>query len=155
MSAKTSRSKSGKSASRPASDRKLKGLSDAEKSAMRERIKELNTDGVEGEKVVLAKISEMAEPDRAMAKRIHAIVMTSAPELTPRTWYGMPAYSKDDKVVCFFKGAQKFKARYATFGFSDKAKLDEGAMWPTDFAVKEMTPAVEARISALVKKAIG
>jgi uncharacterized protein YdhG (YjbR/CyaY superfamily) len=104
---------------------------------------------------VLAKIAEMKEPDRAMAERLHAIVKASAPALSPRTWYGMPAYAKDRNVVCFFQSAQKFKTRYATFGFSDKAKLDDGAMWPIAFALKELTADVEARVSALVKKAVG
>ena len=103
---------------------------------------------------MLAKIAEMPEPDRAMAKRLHAIINTSAPALSPKTWYGMPAYAKDGKVVCFFQSAQKFKSRYATFGFSDQANLDEGAMWPTSFALKELTAAEEARISGLVKKAV-
>ena len=139
-----------------ASGRKLKGFTDDERAAMKDRIKELKrgTDKADGERALLAKIAEMSEPDRRMAKRIHAIVTTSAPELSPRTWYGMPAYAKDDKVVCFFKSAEKFKARYATLGFSDKANLDDGAMWPTDFALKELTAAAEARISALVKKAV-
>ncbi len=103
---------------------------------------------------MLAKIAEMAEPDRAMAERLHAIVTASAPDLSPKTWYGMPAYAKDGKVVCFFQSAEKFKARYATFGFNDTANLDDGAMWPTAFALKELTPAVEARIGELVKKAV-
>ncbi len=103
---------------------------------------------------MLAKIAEMPEPDRAMAKRLHAIIKTSAPVLSPKTWYGMPAYAKDGKVVCFFQSGQKFKSRYATFGFSDKANLDDGAMWPTSFALKELTPAEEARIGTLVKKAV-
>ena len=152
MSPKTSTPKSTKVA--PASGRKLKGLTDAEKAAMKDRIQELNADKGEGESAVLAKIAQMPEPDRSIAKRIHAIVKAAAPELSPRTWYGMPAYAKDDKVVCFFKAGAKFKARYATFGFSDKANLDDGAMWPTDFALKELTPAVEAKINALVKKAV-
>jgi uncharacterized protein YdhG (YjbR/CyaY superfamily) len=108
----------------------------------------------DGESEVLAKIGEMPKPDRAMAERLHAIVKASAPALSPRTWYGMPAYARDGKVVCFFQSAQKFKTRYATFGFSDKANLDEGAMWPTAFALKKLTPADEARIGALVKKAV-
>jgi len=108
----------------------------------------------DGESDVLAKIAEMPEPDRAMAERLHAIVKASAPALSPRTWYGMPAYAKDGNVVCFFQSAQKFKTRYATFGFSDNANLDEGAMWPTSFALKELTTAEEARIGALVKKAV-
>jgi uncharacterized protein YdhG (YjbR/CyaY superfamily) len=119
---------------------------------MRERAKELKAAG--GESDVLAKIAEMPKADRAMAERVHAIVKASAPDLSPRTWYGMPAYAKDDKVVCFFRSAAKFKSRYATLGFSDKANLDDGAMWPTDFALKELTKAEEARIAALVKKAV-
>jgi uncharacterized protein YdhG (YjbR/CyaY superfamily) len=108
----------------------------------------------DGEGEVLAKIAEMQKSDRVMAERIHAIVKATAPDLSPRTWYGMPAYAKDGKVVCFFKSAAKFKTRYATLGFSDKANLDDGAMWPTDFAVKELTPDAEARIGALVEKAV-
>jgi len=111
-------------------------------------------DKADGESAVLAKIAEMPEPDRAMGKRLHAIIKASAPALSPRLWYGMPAYSKDDKVVCFFQSAQKFKTRYATLGFSDKAHLDEGAMWPTSFALKKLTAAEEAKIAALVKKAV-
>ena len=130
-----------------------------ERAAMKERAQELKAAGrrsgkADGESDVLAKIAEMPEPDRAMAERLHAIVKASAPGLSPRTWYGMPAYAKDGKVVCFFQSAQKFKTRYATFGFSDKANLDEGAMWPTGFALKELTAADEARISDLVKKAV-
>jgi uncharacterized protein YdhG (YjbR/CyaY superfamily) len=127
---------------------------------MKERARELKAAGsrgadkADGESDVLAKIAEMTGKDRAMAERLHAIVKASAPELSPRTWYGMPAYAKDGAVLCFFKSAQKFKTRYATLGFSDKAKLDDGAMWPTDFALKELTPGVEARIAALVKKAV-
>jgi uncharacterized protein YdhG (YjbR/CyaY superfamily) len=139
-----------------------KGFTDEERAAMRERARELKAAGrrgpaaakADGESEVLAKIAEMVEPDRAMAERLHAIVKASAPCLSPRTWYGMPAYAKDGNVVCFFKSAQKFKTRYATFGFSDKANLDEGAMWPTDFALKELTADVEARIGALVKEAV-
>ena len=108
----------------------------------------------DGESAVLAKIDEMPEPDRAMGKRLHAIIKASAPALSPRLWYGMPAYAKDGNVVCFFQSAQKFKTRYATFGFSDKANLDESAMWPTAFALTELTAADEARIGALVKKAV-
>ncbi len=129
-----------------------KGFTAEERAAMRERAKELKSAG--GEKEVLAKIAEMPESDRTMAERIHAIVKATAPDLTARTWYGMPAYAKDDKVVCFFKSAAKFKSRYATLGFSDKANLDEGAMWPTDFALKKLTAADEKRIGALVKKAV-
>ena len=129
---------------------------------MRARAQELKAAGRRGpsagkadeESDVLAKIAEMPEPDRAMAERLHAIIKASAPALSPRTWYGMPAYAKDGNVVCFFQSAQKFKTRYATFGFSDKANLDEGAMWPTSFALKELTTAEEARIGALVKKAV-
>src|ERR1700687_727842 len=133
-----------------------KGFTDEERAAMRERAKELKAaaDEAEGESAVLAKIAEMAEPDRAMAKRLHAIIKASAPALSPKTWYGMPAYAKDDKVVCFFQSAGKFKTRYSTFGFSDKANLDEGDMWPNYYALKALTPAVEARIAALVKKAV-
>ena len=138
-----------------ATGRKSGGLTAEERAAMKDRIKELKgANKTDGEDVVLAKIAEMSEPDRSMAGRIHAIVMASAPGLSPRTWYGMPAYAKDDQVVCFFKSGAKFRARYATFGFSDKAKLDEGSMWPTDFAVKQLTPDAEARIAALVKKAV-
>jgi len=129
-----------------------KGLTREEIAAMKETLKERNSN-LDGESAVLAKIAEMPEPDRTMAKRIHQIVRTTAPELVPRTWYGMPAYSKDDKVVCFFQGAHKFKARYATLGFTGMAHLDEGVMWPTSFALKELTPAEEVRITELVKQA--
>jgi uncharacterized protein YdhG (YjbR/CyaY superfamily) len=127
-----------------------------ERAAMKERARELKAAGakVDGESDVLAKIAEMEEPDRAMAERLHAIVMDSAPALSPRTWYGMPAYAKDGKVVCFFQSAQKFRARYATLGFSDKANLDDGTMWPTAFALTELTAASEARIGELVKQAV-
>ena len=121
---------------------------------MKERVRELKAPEADAESAVLAKIAAMREPDRALGKRLHAIIKASAPALSPRLWYGMPAYAKDDKVVCFFQSAQKFKTRYATFGFSDKAHLDEGALWPTAFALKELTAAVEARIAALVKKAV-
>ena len=137
-----------------------KGFTDEERAAMRERAQELKAAArrgareADGESDVLAKIAEMPEPDRAMAKRLHEIIKASAPVLSPRLWYGMPAYAKDGKVVCFFQSAQKFKTRYATFGFSDKANLDEGAMWPTAFALTELTAADEARIGALVKKAV-
>ena len=145
-----------------ATNKKSKGFTDAERAAMKERAQELKAetrrgpraDQADGESAVLAKIGEMPEPDRAMAKRLHAIIRTSAPALSPKTWYGMPAYAKDSKVVCFFQSAQKFKSRYATFGFSDEANLDEGAMWPTSFALKELTAVEEARIAALVKKAV-
>jgi hypothetical protein len=131
-----------------------KVFTDEERAAMLDRIDELKADKEDGESAVLAKIAEMPEPERAMGERLHAIVKASAPALSPKTWYGMPAYAKDGKVVCFFQGAQKFKARYATFGFSDAANLDEGAMWPTAFALKELGTAEEARIAALVKKAV-
>ena len=136
------------------------GFTDEERAAVRERAQELKAAGrrgagkADGESDVLAKIAEMPEPDRAMAKRLHAIVKASAPALSPKTWYGMPAYAKDGKVVCFFQSAQKFKTRYATFGFSDAANLDKGALWPVAFALKELTAAEEAKIAALVKKAV-
>jgi len=135
-------------------------FTDEERAAMKERAKELkaeeraNKDRAAGESDLLAKIAEMPEPERAMATRLHDIIKASAPALSPKTWYGMPAYAKDGKVVCFFQSAEKFKSRYATFGFSDEANLDEGAMWPTSFALKELTAAEEARIAALVKKAV-
>ena len=137
--------------------KKFKGFTDEEHGAMRDRIQELRADKGDGEGAVLAKIAEMQEPDRTMGKRLHSIIKESVPALSPRLWYGMPAYAmagKDGKVVCFFQTAQKFKTRYATFGFSDKANLDEGAMWPTAFALKGLTAAEEARIAALVKKAV-
>ncbi|MCC6174168.1 MAG: DUF1801 domain-containing protein [Chloroflexi bacterium] len=134
------------------------GFTEEERAAMKERARELKasarTSKADGESDALAKIAEMTEPDRAMAERVHAIVKAAAPELTPRTWYGMPAYARDGDVVCFFQAAAKFKARYSTLGFSDKAKLDDGAMWPTAFALKELTAADEERIEALVKKAV-
>src|SRR2546423_10695775 len=131
-------------------------FTDEERGAMKDRVKELKAaaDKANGDSDVLAKIAELPERDRAMAKRLHAIIKASAPALSPRTWYGMPAYAKDGKVVCFFQSAQKFKSRYATFGFSDAANLDEGAMWPVAFALKELTAAEEARIGGLVKKAV-
>jgi uncharacterized protein YdhG (YjbR/CyaY superfamily) len=140
-----------------------KGFTDEERAAMRERAQELKAAArrspragkADGESDVLAKIAEMPEADRAMAERIHAIVKASAPALSPRTWYGMPAYAKDGKVVCYFTPASKFKERYATLGFNAKANLDEGNMWPTSFALKELTAAEEARIGALVKRAVG
>ncbi len=143
-----------------AANKKATGFTDEERAAMKERAQELkaearaNKDRAQGESDVLAKIAEMPEPDRAMATRIHAIIMQSAPSLSPKTWYGMPAYARDGKVVCFFQSAHKFNARYATFGFNDAANLDEGAMWPTAFALKELTPAAETKIAALVKKAV-
>ena len=139
-----------------------KGFTDEERAAMRERAQELKAaarpgpraDKADGESAVLAKIAAMPGPDRALGERLHAIIKASAPALSPRLWYGMPAYAKDGKVVCFFQSAQKFKTRYATFGFMHEANLDEGAMWPTAFALKELTAAEEARIGALVKKAV-
>ena len=135
-------------------NKKFKGFTDEERDAMKERIQELRADKADGESAVLAKIAAMPEPDRAMAKRIHAIIKISASELSPKTWYGMPAYAKDGEVVCFFQSAQKFNSKYSTFGFNDAANLDEGAMWPTSFALKELTAAEEAKIGALVKKAV-
>jgi uncharacterized protein YdhG (YjbR/CyaY superfamily) len=146
------------SAKRTTAAEKAKGFTEEERSAMKERVRELEAEAragkADGERDLMAKIAEMAEPDRAMAKRLHAIITASAPALSPKTWYGMPAYAKDGKVVCFFQSAQKFKSRYATFGFSDEAKLDEGVMWPTSFALKALTATEEARIVALVKKAV-
>jgi uncharacterized protein YdhG (YjbR/CyaY superfamily) len=146
MTTKTTTAKSKRSA----------GFTAEEKAAVRERARELKAAAgrADGERDVLAKIAEMPASDRAMAERIHEIVAATAPGLSPRTWYGMPAYAKDGKVVCFFKSADKFKSRYATLGFSDKANLDDGHMWPTDFALKELTAADEKRIVALVKKAV-
>jgi uncharacterized protein YdhG (YjbR/CyaY superfamily) len=142
-----------------ATGRTFKGFTDEERAAMKERAQELKAEarrgaGADGESAVLAKIAELPEPDRAMAERLHAVIKASAPALSPKTWYGMPAYARKGKVVCFFQSAQKFKTRYATFGFSDAANLDDGAMWPTSFALKRLTPAEEARIAALVKKAV-
>jgi uncharacterized protein YdhG (YjbR/CyaY superfamily) len=145
-----------KAARKPAKKAPSKGFSAEEKAAMREYAAELKRGKVskeDGEKDVLAKIAAMTDDDRIMAEKIHAIIKASAPDLTPRTWYGMPAYAKKDKVVCFFQSGQKFKARYATLGFSDKANLDEGAMWPTAYALTRLTRDVEARIAALVKQA--
>jgi uncharacterized protein YdhG (YjbR/CyaY superfamily) len=160
MSPKKETRKSAKSTT--ATDKKSKGFTDEERAAMKERAQELKAEArrspragkTDGESDVLAKIAEMPDPERAMAKRLHAIIKSSAPGLSPKTWYGMPAYAKDGKVVCYFQSAQKFKSRYATFGFSDEANLDEGALWPTSFALKELTAAEEARIGALVKKAV-
>ena len=141
---------------KPATGRTSRGFTAEERAAMKERARELKAAAgkADGESDVLAKIAEMPEPDRVMAERLHAIVKATAPALSPRTWYGMPAYAKDDKVVCFFRSAQKFKTRYATLGFSDKANLDDGAMWATDFALKKLSAAEEARIVALLKKAV-
>ena len=132
---------------------KASGFTDDERAAMKERARELKAGKADGESDLLAKIAEMPEPDRAMATRLHALIKASAPTLSPRTWYGMPAYARDGKVVCFFQSARKFKTRYATFGFSDQAHLDDGTMWPTAFALKDLTAAEEARIIALLKKA--
>jgi hypothetical protein len=131
-----------------------KGFTDEERAAMKGRVQELKTDKAGGESAVLAAIAAMPAPDSAMAERLHAIITASAPDLSPKTWYGMPAYSKDGKVVCFFQPANKFKTRYATLGFNDSANLDEGALWPVAFALKELTDADEARIAALVRKAV-
>ncbi|HLV94798.1 MAG TPA: DUF1801 domain-containing protein [Candidatus Acidoferrales bacterium] len=156
-SAKKETQKSARGAS--ATGNRVEGFTDEEKAAMRERVQELKAGShagkADGESAVLAKIAAMPAPDRAMAERLHAIIKASAPVLSPKTWYGMPAYAnKDGQVVCFFQSGQKFKTRYATLGFSDKAKLDEGHMWPTAFALKALTAAEEARIGALVKKAV-
>jgi uncharacterized protein YdhG (YjbR/CyaY superfamily) len=154
MSPKKDTQKAAKSTT--ATNKKSKGFTDDERAAMKERAQELKAEAAkaDGESALLAKISEMQGPDRAIAKRLHAIIQASAPALSPKTWYGMPAYAKDGKVVCYFQSAQKFKSRYATFGFSDEANLDNGAMWPTSFALKELTAAEEAKIGALVKKAV-
>ena len=157
MSPRKETQKSAKSAT--TTNKKSKGFTDEERVAMKERAQELKAEERRGpradqESDVLAKIAEMPEPDRAMAKRLHAIIKASAPVLSPKTWYGMPAYAKDGKVVCFFQSAQKFNTRYATFGFNDTANLDEGALWPVAFALKELTATEEARISALVKQAV-
>jgi uncharacterized protein YdhG (YjbR/CyaY superfamily) len=135
---------------------KSTGFTAEERAAMKERAQELKAEArrADGEKALLAKIAEMPEPDRAMAERLHAIITASAPEFSPKTWYGMPAYAKDGKVVCYFTPASKFKERYATFGFNEAANLDEGNMWPTSFALKDLTAAEEATIEALVKKAV-
>ena len=139
-----------------AKSKKSKGFSAEERAAMKERARELKAEAekADGESALLAKIAEMKGNDRAMAKRLHAIVKANAPDLSPKTWYGMPAYARDGKVVCFFKSAEKFKSRYATFGFDEAANLDDGAMWPTAFALKKLTDAEETKIVALVKKAV-
>jgi uncharacterized protein YdhG (YjbR/CyaY superfamily) len=142
--------------------KKTAGFTDDERAAMRERARELKAEArrgsgsakADGESDLLAKIAEMPEPERAMAERLHAIITASAPSLSPKTWYGMPAYAKDGKVVCFFQSAAKFKSRYATLGFNDSANLDDGAMWPTSFALKELTSVTEATIGELVKRAV-
>jgi len=132
----------------------MKGFTEEERGAMRQRVQELKADKADGESAVLAKIAEMPAPDRALGERLHAIITASAPALSPKLWYGMPAYAKDGKVVCFFQPAHKFKTRYATFGFNDSANLDEGTLWPVAFALTELTEASEARIGELVKKAV-
>ena len=139
---------------RSTTGKKFKGFTAEERAAMKERVQELKGSKADGESAVLAKIAAMPESDRTLGKRLHAIVKASAPALSPKTWYGMPAYAKDGKVVCFFQPAQKFKTRYATLGFNDDANLDEGTMWPTAFGLTELTAADEARIGALVKKAV-
>jgi hypothetical protein len=153
MSAKKS---AGKAATRTAAGKGSTGFTAEERAAMKERAQELKAakGREEGEKALLAKIAEMPPRDRAMGKRLHAIITASAPALSPKTWYGMPAYAKDDKIVCFFQSADKFKSRYATLGFTDEANLDQGPMWPTSFALKELTAAEEKKIGALVKKAV-
>jgi len=135
---------------------KKKGFTDEERTAMKARARELKAEAraADGERDVLAAIAELPEPDRAMAERLHALITAGAPALSPKTWYGMPAYARDGKVVCFFQGGQKFKTRYATFGFSDAANLDEGSLWPVAFALKELTAAEEKRILALIKRAV-
>ncbi len=132
----------------------IKGFTNEERAAMKQRVQELKADKADGESAVLAKIAEMQAPDRALGERLHAIIKASAPALSPKLWYGMPAYAKDGKIVCFFQPAHKFKTRYATFGFNDSANLDEGALWPVAFALKELTATEEARIGELVKKAV-
>ena len=138
------------------STKRSSGFTAEERAAMRERARELKKEKekADGESDVLEKIAEMPEADRVIGERVHALITETAPQLAPRTWYGMPAYAKDGKVLCFFRSAAKFKSRYATLGFSDRANLDDGAMWPTDFALKELTPAEEARIRALVEQAV-
>jgi uncharacterized protein YdhG (YjbR/CyaY superfamily) len=151
-----------KTSAKTTTGKKSRGFTDEERAAMKERARELEADARRGprarreggERDVLAKIAEMPDRDRAMAERLHAIVTATAPDLWPRTWYGMPAYAKDGKIVCFFQSAHKFKARYATLGFNDAANLDEGAMWPTSFALERLTAREESRIRALVKKAV-
>jgi uncharacterized protein YdhG (YjbR/CyaY superfamily) len=162
MAERKSARKNVQKAAKGTTGRASKGFTDDERAAMRERAQELKAAARGGPRAgdadeepdVLAKIAEMREPDRAMAEKLHAIIKVAAPALSPRTWYGMPAYAKDGNVVCFFQSAQKFKTRYATLGFSDKANLDDGAMWPTAFALKALTAAVEAKIIALVSKAV-
>jgi uncharacterized protein YdhG (YjbR/CyaY superfamily) len=141
-------------ASTTANDKKSKRFTAEERAAMKERARELKADTSDGESDLLTKIAEMEDSDRSMAERLHALITATAPDISPRTWYGMPAYTKNGKVVCFFQSAQKFKSRYATLGFSDQANLDDGAMWPTAFALTQLTAADEAKIAALVKQAV-
>jgi hypothetical protein len=156
------KSKQKSTKSTTATKKRYEGFTAEEKAAMQDRVQEMKVEGrrgsradkADGESEVLAKIAEMPARDRAMGKRLHAVIKATVPTLSPRTWYGMPAYAKDGKVVCFFQSGQKFKTRYATLGFSDAANLDDGAMWPTAFALMELTGAAEARIAALVKKAV-
>jgi len=143
-----------KSATSAAAAKKTRGFTDEERAAMKEYVQELKGGKSDGEGAVLAKIAALPQPDRALAERLHVLIKATAPNLSPRTWYGMPAYAKDGNVVCFFQYGSKFKTRYATLGFSDKAKLDDGRMWPTAFALKELTADEEARIAALIKKAV-
>ena len=154
MSTKKATQKSAKNTT--ASNKKSSGFTAEERAAMKERAHELKAEAAkaDGESALLAKVAEMPAPDRAIAKRLHSIVKASAPDLAPKTWYGMPAYARDGKVVCYFQSAHKFKSRYATVGFSDEANLDDGAMWPTAFALKELTATAETKIGALVKKAV-
>jgi uncharacterized protein YdhG (YjbR/CyaY superfamily) len=162
MAEKKAAKKGARQSAKSTAGKAVAGFTAEERAAMRDRAQELKTaarrgpgaEGADGEGAVLAKIAEMPDADRVMAERLHAIVKAAAPDLSPRTWYGMPAYAKAGKVVCFFQSGQKFKTRYATFGFSDKANLDQGSMWPTSFALTELTTAVEARISELVKRAV-
>ncbi len=149
-----SRSKAAGKSAKSATTKGSEGFTPEERAAMRARARELKGKA-EGEEAVLAAIAAMPAPDRALAKRVHAIITSTAPGLSPKTWYGMPAYAKDGNVVCFFQSADKFKARYATLGFSDKAHVDDGAMWPTSYALTKLTDAEEARIAALVTKAVG
>lgn len=154
MSARKSTPKTTKSTT--AASKKAQGFTAEERAAMKERARELKAEAekADGESAVLAKIAEMPEPERTLATRLHALIKASAPGLAPKTWYGMPAYAREGKIVCFFQSADKFKSRYATLGFSDEARLDDGAMWPTSFALKALTPAEEARINALVRQAV-
>jgi uncharacterized protein YdhG (YjbR/CyaY superfamily) len=156
MAKRKSAKKSAQKSAKSTSGKALKGFTDEERAAMRERARELKATAgkADEESAVLEKIAAMQPPDRALGKRLHGVIKASAPALSPKLWYGMPAYAKDGRVVCFFQDAQKFKTRYATLGFSDQANLDEGSMWPTAYALKELTAAEEARIRAIVKKAV-